>query len=170
MGMYVWLQESVWSGACTWVCPCVHVCVKESMVEMHSHGHMCLLLCLHRCLHMGLRWPGPGGMIPGMRSLLCLPAWGREAGTAVALTGDGMGLGCLGLQAHRLQGLQAVGMPWALQKHGRNWLDSMAEGRAMCPWILPSLLPSACTMLMGFPSPRTDLRLSGGLEVPGTLN
>ena len=105
MGMYVWLQESVWSGACTWVCPCVHVCVKESMVEMHSHGHMCLLLCLHRCHHMGLRWPGPGGMIPGMRSLLCLPAWGREAGTAVALTGDGMGLGCLGLQAHRLQGL-----------------------------------------------------------------
>ena len=101
---HVWLQESVWSGACTWVCPCVHVCVKESMVEMHSHGHMCLLVCLHRCLHVGLRWPGPGGMIPGMRSLLCLPAWGREAGTAVALTGDGMGLGCLGLQAHRMQG------------------------------------------------------------------
>ena len=101
---HVWLQESVWSGACTWVCPCVHVCVKESMVEMHSHGHMCLLVCLHRCLHVGLRWPGPGGMIPGMRSLLCLPAWGREVGTAVALTGDGMGLGCLGLQAHRMQG------------------------------------------------------------------
>lgn len=95
---------------------------------------------------------------------------GREAGTAVGPTGDGMGRGRLGVQAHRLQGLQAVGMPWALQKHGRNWLDSMAEGRAMCPWILPSLLPSACTMLMGFTSPGTDLWLSRGLEVPGALN
>ena len=95
---------------------------------------------------------------------------GREVGTAVGPTGDGMGQGHLGVRAHRLQGLQAVGMPRAPQKHRRNWLDSMAEGRAMCPWTLPSLLPSACTMLMGFLSPGTDLRLSGALELPGVLN
>ena len=130
MGMYVWLQESVWSGACTWVCPCVHVCVKESMVEMHSHGHMCLLLCLHRCLHMGLRWPGPGGMIPGMRSLLCLPAWGREAGTAVALTGDGMGLGCLGLQAQDTgtHHQQAHCFPLSVPQHTALWSPARVHG------------------------------------------
>ena len=61
-------------------------------------------------------------------------------------------------------------MPWAHQKHQRNWLDSRAEGRAMFLWTLPSLLPSVCTMLMGFPSLGTDLRLSRGLEVPGDLN
>ena len=57
---------------------------------------------------------------------------GRDVGTAVGPTEDGMRLGRLGVQAHRLQGFQAVGMPWDLQKHRRNWLDSRAEGRAMC--------------------------------------
>ena len=91
-------------------------------------------------------------------------------GTIVGPTGEGLGQGHLGVRAHRLQEPQAVGMPWAHQKHQRNWLDSRAEGRAMFLWTLPSLLPSACTMLMGFPSPGTDFRLSRGLEVPGDLN
>ena len=56
------------------------VCVSKSMAELHSHGHMCLRACLHRWLHMGVRWPGPGGMIAGMRSLLCLPTWGGKQG------------------------------------------------------------------------------------------
>ena len=82
MDMYMWSRESVWSGACTRVCPCVHVCVyvKESMAEMHLHGHKCVCAHLHRCLHMGVGWPSPGGMIPGMQSLLCLPTWGGKGG------------------------------------------------------------------------------------------
>ena len=90
------LHVSVCGGACTWSYMCghgrtsgqvhahecvrVHVCVKESTDELHSHGHMCLRACLHRWLHMGVRWPGPGGMIAGMWSLLCLPAWGGKRG------------------------------------------------------------------------------------------
>lgn len=58
---------------------------------------------------------------------------GREAGTTVGPTAEGMGHGCLG-SGHRLQGLQAVGVPWAPQKHWMNQLDSRAEGRAMLPW------------------------------------
>ena len=58
---------------------------------------------------------------------------GREARTAVGPAGSGMWQGLLGFWAHRLQGLQVVGMPRAPQKHWRNWLDSRAEGRAMCP-------------------------------------
>ena len=66
----------------------------------------------------------------------------REAGTADGLIGDGMGLGCLGLQVHRLQGLQSVGLPGAPQKHWRNKLTSRTWGKAMFPWTPPSLLPS----------------------------
>ena len=82
MDMYMWSRESVWSGACTRVCPCVHVCVyvKESMAEMHLHGHKCVYVCLHRCFHMGVGWPGPGGMIARMQSLLYLSAWGGKWG------------------------------------------------------------------------------------------
>ena len=29
---------------------------------------------------MGVGWPSPGGMIPGMQSLLCLPTWGGKGG------------------------------------------------------------------------------------------
>ena len=67
---------------------------------------------------------------------------GREAGTAVGHTGDGMGLGCLGLQAHRLQGLQSVGLPGAPQKQRRKRIHSRTGGRAMFPGTPPSLLPS----------------------------
>ena len=59
---------------------------------------------------------------------------GREAGTTVGPTAEGMGQGRLGVQAHRLQGLQAVGVPWAPQKHWMSQLDSRAERRAVLPW------------------------------------
>ena len=42
---------------------------------------------------------------------------GREVGTAVGSTGDGMALGCLGVRAHRLQGPQAGDLTQASQKH-----------------------------------------------------
>ena len=92
------VHVSVCGVACTWACMCrcervcgqVHahgcvpicmcVCIKESRTEMHLHGHKCVCAHLHRCLHMGVGWPSPGGMIPGMQSLLCLPTWGGKGG------------------------------------------------------------------------------------------
>ena len=66
--------------------------------------------------------------------LACL---GRKAGAAVELTGDGMGQGHLGLQAHRLQVLQAGNLEQAPQKHRLDQLHSRAAGKAMSPITLP---------------------------------
>lgn len=99
---------------------------------------------------------------------LCLPALGRKWGLLLG-PGDGMGQGHLGESAHRLQGLPGCGgMPRAPQKHRRNWLgNSMAEEGPCAPGHCPVSCHSACTMLRGFLSPGTDLRLSGALELPG---
>ena len=92
---------------------------------------------------------------------LAVPAHlGREAGTAVALTGDGMGLGCLGLQAHRLQGLQSVGLPGAPQKHWRNRLDS-GLGEGQCS---PGHCPVTCSQPSLIPTPWLESPLSSQIQ------
>ena len=92
----------------------------------------------------------------------------REAGTTVGPTGEGMVQGRLVVWAQRLQELQAVGIPWAPQKHQRNQLDSRAEGRAMLPWTPTVVCPLLSRLSWPFPNPRNKiLRLSGGLEVLG---
>ena len=100
MGMHVSAAGSVWSGACIWEC----VCMKERAQVRGMHMGICVCVLAQVASH------GSGATqlwSPETRDVeRAVPAHlGREAGTAVALTGDGMGLGCLGLQAHRLQGL-----------------------------------------------------------------
>ena len=70
--------------------------------------HMGIYVCVHACKVPSHEsgYARPWRHDTGMQSILVLAHLGREAGTAVGLTGDGMGLGCLGLQAHRLQELQ----------------------------------------------------------------
>ena len=86
-----------------------------------------------------------------------LDCLGREARTAVGLTGDGMKLGLLGLQAHRLQGPSG----WGLSP---GWLDAPVgpaahkgsrKGSTLQDTI--SHLASASTTVTGFPSPGTSL-------------
>ena len=62
---------------------------------------------------------------------------GMEVGTAVELTGDGIGKGHLGLQAHRLQGLQAGNLQQVPQRHRLDQLHSRVAGKAMSPITLP---------------------------------
>ena len=155
------VHVSVCGGACTWACRCGHeracgqvrahgsvpvcrcVCVrvKESTVELHSHGHVCLCACLHRWLHMGVGWPGPGGMLAGMWSLPCLPAWGGKRGLLLDKLGMAWGWAAWGSR-HTDQGLQSVGLPGAPQEHRRKRIHSRTGGRAMFPRTPPSLLPS----------------------------
>ena len=80
--------------------------------------------------------------------LACL---GRKAGAAVELTGDGMGQGHLGLQAHRLQGLQAGNLEQAPQKHRLDQLHSRAAGKAMSPITLPVPWPLLARNSRAFP-------------------
>ena len=75
----------------------------------------------------------------------------REAGPTVGPTGEGMVQGRLVVWAQRLQELQAVGMPWAPQKHQRNQLDSRAEGRAMLPWTPAVSCPLLAQLSWPFP-------------------
>ena len=110
----------------------VCVCVTESTCQRHADWHLCMLCSCAGAFEWC--WMGNQSWSPETRDAeRAVPAClGRDVGTAVGPTEDGMRLGRLGVQAHRLQGFQAVGMPWDLQKHRRNWLDSRAEGRAMC--------------------------------------
>ena len=59
MGMYVWSRESVWSGACTWVCPYVQVCVCMSKRARLSCIHMGMCVCVHACTG-GFTWEWGG--------------------------------------------------------------------------------------------------------------
>ena len=81
-------------------------------------------------------------------------------GPVVELTGDGMGLGCLGLQAHRLQGLQSVGLPGAPQKHWRNRLDS-GLGEGQCS---PGHCPVSCPLPSLSPTPWLESPLSSQIQ------
>ena len=103
-------HDSVWSGACTWVCPYVHLCVCVCASKRAWLGciHMGICVCVHTCKvpSHGSGYAQPWRHDTGMQSILVLAHLGRETGIAVGLTGDGMGLGRLRLQAHRLQELQ----------------------------------------------------------------
>ena len=56
MGMDVWARESVWSGACTWVCEYACLCVCQERVPMHRCLLMdvCVCECLHSCMYIGV--------------------------------------------------------------------------------------------------------------------
>ena len=56
MGMDVWARESVWSGACTWVCEYACLCVCQERVPMHRCVLMdvCVCECLHSCMYIGV--------------------------------------------------------------------------------------------------------------------
>ena len=65
-----------------------------------------------------------------------------------------------------MQGLQAVGMPQAPQKHWMNQLDSRAEGRAMLPWT-PAV---SCSLLaqLSWPFPSQEQCLEAVWRGGGT--
>ena len=97
----------MWSGACTWeykcVCVqghalgCVCVCVTESTCQRHADWHLCVLCS---CTGTFARWwMGNRSWSPETRDTewTVLGRLRREARTTVGLTGDGMGLGLLGL-------------------------------------------------------------------------
>lgn len=93
----------------------------------------------------------------------------REAGPTVGPTGEGMVQGRLVVWAQRLQELQAVGMPWAPQKHQRNQLDSRAGGRAMLPWTPAVSCPLLAQLSWPFPPQEQCLkavRRAGGTGGP----
>ena len=91
----------------------VHVCVREHVVRcMHMDIGICVCLC--SCAGaFAWRCMGTWSWSPKTRNAeqAVLAHLGMEVGTAVELTGDGIGKGHLGLQAHRLQGLQAGNRP-----------------------------------------------------------
>ena len=117
----------------------VHVCVREHVVRcMHMDIGICV--CLFSCASAFAWWcMGTLSWSLENRNVECvvLACLGREAGTAVELTGDGMGQGHLGLQAHRLQRLQAGNLRQAPQKHWLDQLHSRVAGKAMSPITLP---------------------------------
>ena len=49
MGMDVWARESVWSGACTWVCEYACLCVCQERVPMHRCLLMDVCVCVSAC-------------------------------------------------------------------------------------------------------------------------
>lgn len=157
----------VCGGACTWACMCGHeracgqvhahgsvpvcrcVCVrvKESTVELHSHGHVCLCACLHRWLHMGVGWPGPGGMIAGMWSLPCLPAWGGKRGLLLDTLGMAWGWAAWGSRHTDCRDSRLGACPGPLRSTGgTRYTQGLGEGQCSpgprpvcCP--PPSLIP-----------------------------
>ena len=152
----------MWSGACTWECTC-------ACAQGYAPGHVCLyygseactLASVCACAHMRRCLCVVVDRTQSLSSEITDVEWavlgrlGREARTAVGLTGGGMGPGLLGLRAHRMQGLQAGGLPQACQQHQWDQLHTRAVGKAM-PWQdTTSHLASAGTTLTGFPSPGT---------------
>ena len=91
---------------CVCLCVCVCVCQRERESEACTLASVCLCSCAGAFAWwcMGTRSWSLENRNVECDVLACL---GRKAGTAVELTGDGMGKGHLGLQAHRPQGLQA---------------------------------------------------------------
>ena len=162
------VHVSVCGGACTWACICGHeracgqvhahgsvpvcrcVCVrvKESTVELHSHGHVCLCACLHRWLHMGVGWPGPGGMISEMWSLPCLPAWGGKQGLLLDTLGMAWGWAAWGSRHTDCRDSSLWACPGPLRSTGGSgYTQGLGEGQCSpghcpvsCP--LPSLVPT----------------------------
>ena len=130
------------------LCACVCMCVcapKRALLNTFTWAYVSACLLAQVPSHGGgVAWPWKHDT---RDAELAVPAH-LGGGPVVELTGDGMGLGCLGLQAHRLQGLQSVGLPGAPQKHWRNRLDSgLGEGQCSpghCPVTcsLPSLIPT----------------------------
>ena len=137
-------------------------------------------ICVYLCLCAGaFTWQcmGTWSWSPKTRNAeQAVPALlGREVGTAVELTGDGMGKGHLGLQAHRLQRLQAGNLQQGPQKHRLEQMHSRAARRAMPPphpgQRLGVSLGLCWHKTHGLSLYRNKvLQLSGGLEVPGALN
>ena len=102
--------------------------------------------------------------------MLCLPAWGGKLGLLLNSLGTAMGQGHLGLQAHRLQGLQAGNLQQAPQKHRLDQLHSRAAGKAMSPITLPVPWPLLAQNSWAFPlqdQSLVALRRAGGA---GALN
>ena len=77
---------------------------------------------------------------------------GREAGTAVGLTGDGMGLGCLGLQAHRLQGP-------CRSTRGTRYTQGLGEEQCS-----PGHCPVSCPLPSPSPTPWLESPLSPQIQ------
>ena len=130
----------MWSGACTWeykcVCAqghahvCVCVCVTESTCQRHADWHLCVLCSCAGAFAWW--WMGNQSWSPETRDAewTVLGRLRREARTTVGLSGDGMGLGLLGLQAHRLHGIQARGLPRPARSTGANSLtQGLPEGQ-----------------------------------------
>ena len=98
---------------------------------------------------------------------------GMEVGTAVELTGDGMGKGHLGLRAHRLQRPQAGNLqqPPPEAPVRTDALKGCQKGNAPPPAGHPKSLGLCWHKTHGLSLYRNKvLQLSGGLEVPGALN
>ena len=88
---------------------------------------------------MGVGWPSPGGMIPGMQSLLCLPTWGGKGGLLLDSLGMAWGWAAWGSRHTDCRDSRlALDPSEALEELTRlkDW------GRAMFPWtLLASLAP-----------------------------
>lgn len=156
----------MWSGACTWeykcVCAqghahggvCVCVCETESTCQRHADWHLCVLCSCAGAFAWW--WMGNRSWSPETRDAewTVLGRLRREARTTVGLTGDGMGLGLLGLQAHRRHGVQARGLPRPARSTGAN---SLTQGCRKDSGLqeTPSRMASAGTTLTGLPSPGT---------------
>ena len=50
--MCMCVKESVWLGACTWMCVCVCVCVRKRARVRGMHTGICVLVFMCRCLCM----------------------------------------------------------------------------------------------------------------------
>ena len=126
------------------------VCMRESARFRCMHMGMCVCVCGHICR-------APLWTHEARDSEWAMPArLGREAGTAVGLTGDVMGMSWgSGHTDHRDSRL------WAPQKHGRDWLDPRAAEGAVTPGTPPVSWPSAGTAFVG--SPFTGTKSCGSL-------
>ena len=139
-------------GVC--VCVCVCVCETESTCQRHADWHLCVLCSCAGAFAWW--WMGNRSWSPETRDAewTVLGRLRREARTTVGLTGDGMGLGLLGLQAHRRHGVQARGLPRPARSTGAN---SLTQGCRKDSGLqeTPSRMASAGTTLTGLPSPGT---------------
>ena len=126
------------------------MCARE---RAHGSGAR-IWACVYACVG-AYAGPHPGRMRPGIRSGLCLPAWGRKQG--LLLDSVGMPWGCHGALGTQTTGTLDCGPPTAPQKHRRDWLDPRAAGEAVPPGTLPVSWPCAATAVVGSPSPGAKL-------------
>lgn len=133
--------------------------MKERAQVRGMHMGICVCVLAHRWLHMGVGRPGSGS--PETRDAeRAVPARLGGKGTAVALTGDGMGLDCLGAPGTQTAGTLGWDLHQAPRSSGSTgWIKGLRKGNV--PQDIPPLGPLLAQLSWAFP-PQEQSLVAGG--------